>query len=123
MAAREKEIHSDIEDAIAKYNEASARLAEAKKAQAQAMQVVQEINANVAKDIAEFQNTIRSSAEASMAQMERSAQASLKDMEKSAAERLESYISQEAVERGLIELQTLNQAQKSKFMDAAIASL
>eukprot|EP00435_Cladocopium_sp_Y103_P001426 s4185_g1.t1 len=50
MASREKEIKSDIEDAIAKYNEATSRLAEAEKNKAQADQVVKEINDSIAKD-------------------------------------------------------------------------
>ncbi|CAE7363833.1 unnamed protein product, partial [Symbiodinium pilosum] len=58
MASREKEIQSDIDDAIAKYNEASARLAEAKKAKEQADAVVKEINESVAKDVAEFQASL-----------------------------------------------------------------
>ncbi|CAE6965396.1 atpF, partial [Symbiodinium sp. CCMP2456] len=49
MASREKEIQSDIDDAIAKYNEATARLAEAKKAKEQADQVVKEINDSISK--------------------------------------------------------------------------
>ncbi|CAE7624013.1 atpF [Symbiodinium sp. CCMP2592] len=58
MASREKEIQSDIDDAIAKYNEASTRLAEAKKAKEQADAVVKEINDSIAKDIKEFQSTL-----------------------------------------------------------------
>lgn len=59
MASREKEIQSDIEDAIAKYNEATSRLAEAEKNKAQADQVVKEINDSIAKDIAEFQANLK----------------------------------------------------------------
>merc|ERR1712039_486047 len=47
MATREKEIQTDIDNAIAKYEEASSRLAEAQKAQAQADQVIAEINASI----------------------------------------------------------------------------
>merc|ERR1711879_146700 len=49
MSTREKEIQTDIDDAIAKYNEASARLAEAQKAKEQADQVIAEINASIEK--------------------------------------------------------------------------
>merc|ERR1719512_301005 len=49
MASREKEIQSDIDDAVAKFAEAEARLAEAQKAQAQASEVVAEINASIEK--------------------------------------------------------------------------
>eukprot|EP00913_Durusdinium_trenchii_P020490 g19249.t1 len=45
-----QEIQSDIEDAIAKYNEATTRLAEAEKNKAQADQVVKEINGSISKD-------------------------------------------------------------------------
>merc|ERR1719323_1473455 len=45
MASREKEIQSDIDDAVAKFQEASERLAEAQKAKAQADEVIAEINA------------------------------------------------------------------------------
>merc|ERR1712061_737890 len=57
MATREKEIQTDIDDAIAKYNEATARLAEAKKAKAQADEVIAEINGSIAKDQKEFEET------------------------------------------------------------------
>merc|ERR1712039_956318 len=50
MSSREKEIQQDIDDAIAKFQEACARLDEAKKAQAQASQVVAEIDASITKD-------------------------------------------------------------------------
>merc|ERR1712039_581784 len=55
MSTREKEIQTDIDDAIAKYNEATARLAEAQKAQAQADEVIAEINASIKKDQQEFE--------------------------------------------------------------------
>merc|ERR1740138_1106362 len=45
MATREKEIQTDIDDAIAKFEEASTRLAEAEKAKAQANEVIAEIQA------------------------------------------------------------------------------
>merc|ERR1711972_1276689 len=58
MANREKEIQTDIDDAIAKYNEATSRLAEAQKAKAQADEVIAEINASTEKDQKEFEETI-----------------------------------------------------------------
>merc|ERR1712137_1000689 len=58
MASREKEIQYDIDDAIAKYNEATARLAEAQKNKAQADEVIAEINASIEKDQKEFEETI-----------------------------------------------------------------
>merc|ERR1712203_1192705 len=67
MATREKEIQTDIDDAIAKYNEASARLAEAQKAKAQADQVIAEINASIEKDQKEFEATIKAQTSATLA--------------------------------------------------------
>merc|ERR1712048_448395 len=58
MATREKEIQTDIDDAIAKYQEATARLAEAQKAKAQADEVIAEIEASISKDQQEFQTMI-----------------------------------------------------------------
>merc|ERR1711992_124127 len=57
MSTREKEIQTDIDDAIAKYNEATARLAEAQKAKAQAAEVIAEIEASIEKDQKEFKAT------------------------------------------------------------------
>merc|ERR1711973_486013 len=62
MAAREKEIQSDIDDAIAKYNEATSRLAEAEKAKAQADQVVAEINGSIDKEVAEYEASLKKTA-------------------------------------------------------------
>merc|ERR1711972_900983 len=59
MTAREKEIQTDIDDAITKFNEASERLAEAEKSQAQANSVIAEINASIDSDKAEFEANIR----------------------------------------------------------------
>merc|ERR1712190_27535 len=58
MASREKEINGDIDDAIAKFNEATERLAEAEKSKAQADQVVGEIMASIETDKKEFERTI-----------------------------------------------------------------
>merc|ERR1712176_1224726 len=55
MATREKEIQTDIDDAIAKYQEATARLAEAQKAKSQADEVIAEINGSIEKDQKEFE--------------------------------------------------------------------
>merc|ERR1719231_1416049 len=62
MAAREKEIQSDIDDAIAKYNEATTRLAEAQKAKAQADQVVAEINGKIDSEVAEYEASLKKNA-------------------------------------------------------------
>ncbi|CAJ1427087.1 unnamed protein product [Effrenium voratum] len=123
MASREKEIHSDIEDAIAKYNEATSRLAEAEKNKAQADQVVKEINDSIAKDISEFQANLQSAAKKTKALQDAANDKSLTELEQRTQERLEAYIDSQAVERGLKELKGLTADKKQKFMDAAIASL
>merc|ERR1719223_1543694 len=66
MATREKEIQTDIDDAIAKYQEATARLAEAQKAKAQADEVIAEIEASISKDQQEFQTTIEAQTKATL---------------------------------------------------------
>ncbi|CAJ1348175.1 unnamed protein product, partial [Effrenium voratum] len=119
----EGEITTDIEDAIAKYNEATARLAEAEKNKAQADQVVKEINDSISKDIKEFQANLESQAKKTKAIQDAANDKSLKELEQRTQERLEAYIDSQAVERGLKELKGLKPNQKQKFMDAAIASL
>jgi len=123
MASREKEIQSDIDDAIAKYNEASTRLAEAKKAKEQADAVVKEINDSISKDIKEFQDTLNAQATKSQEVQDKAMESSLKDMESRSASSLEKYIDSAAVRRGLVELQKLSPSQKTQFMNAAINSL
>merc|ERR1711988_1740989 len=123
MAAREKEIQSDIDDAIAKYNEATSRLAEAEKAKAQADQVVKEINDTIVKDLAETEQKLKESAKVAMERQERTAAASLEDMKRTAAEKVESYINEESVMRGLKELATMDAGKKTKYMEIAINSL
>jgi len=123
MASREKEIQSDIDDAIAKYNEASTRLAEAKKAKEQADAVVKEINDSISKDIKEFQDTLNAQATKSQQVQDKAMESSLKDMESRSASSLEKYIDSAAVRRGLVELQKLSPSQKTQFMNAAINSL
>jgi len=123
MASREKEIQSDIDDAIAKYNEATGRLAEAEKAKAQADQVVKEINDTIVKDLAETEQKLKESAKASMARQEKVAADNLTAMKNSAIEKVESYINQESVMRGLKELNTMDPKVKAKYMKIAIDSL
>merc|ERR1719240_1118768 len=71
MASRDKEIQSDIDDAIAKYNEATARLAEAEKAKAQADQVVKEINEEIVKDLAENEKKMKETSRLAMDKQEK----------------------------------------------------
>ena len=123
MSGREAEIQTDIDDAIAKYTEASERLAEAEKAKAQADQVIGEINASIEKDQKEFEATIQATTKATLERQAASAEGALKELEANAATRVEAYIQSEAVSRGLKELSALKDAQKTKFMDAAINAL
>merc|ERR1719401_3406716 len=121
MATREKEIQTDIDDAIAKYNEATSRLAEAQKAKAQADEVIAEINGSIEKDQKELEETIKATTSATLEKQAAAAETALKDLEANADSQVETYIQQQAVLRGLKELSSLSEAQKSKFMDAAIA--
>mmetsp|Transcript_82361 Transcript_82361/g.207231 ORF Transcript_82361/g.207231 Transcript_82361/m.207231 type:complete len:239 (+) Transcript_82361:81-797(+) len=123
MATREKEIQTDIDDAIAKYNEATARLAEAQKAKAQADEVIAEITASIEKDQKEFEETIQVQTSATLAKQAAAAELALKELEANADSQVETYVQQQAVRRGMRELANLSDAQKAKFMDAAIASL
>merc|ERR1712217_162427 len=123
MSSREKEIQGDIDDAIVKFNEAQERLAEAQKAQSQAAQVVAEINASIEADKKSFAATLEANAKATIARQDAASKKVLKDLEEVAEQKLEGYIQEEAITRGLRELENLNEEQKTKFMDAAIASL
>ncbi|CAK0898070.1 unnamed protein product, partial [Prorocentrum cordatum] len=123
MATREKEIQGDIDDAIAKFNEATSRLAEAEKAQAQANEVIAEINASIDKDKAEFEASLKANMENTLARQEAAAKQAIKDMEDGAASRIESYISTTAIERGMKELKALDASKKDKYMDMAIDEL
>merc|ERR1712146_396753 len=104
MSTRVKEIQTDIDDAIAKYNEATSRLAEAQKNKAQADEVIAEINASIEKDQKEFEETINASTTATLASQAEAAERALKDLESNASGQVESYIQSEAVKRGLKEL-------------------
>merc|ERR1712107_705316 len=108
------EIQTDIDDAIAKYNEATGRLAEAQKAKSQADEVIAEINASIEKDQKEFEETIRASTSATLAKQAAAAESALRDLEANAGAQVETYIQQESVKRGLSELTSLSDAQKSK---------
>ncbi|CAK0883547.1 unnamed protein product [Prorocentrum cordatum] len=97
MATREKEIQGDIDDAIAKFNEATSRLAEAEKAQAQANEVIAEINASIDKDrrrALDADGVVSS-----------------------------SNVSTTAIERGMKELKAMEDSKKDKYMAMAIEEL
>merc|ERR1719386_458826 len=121
MSTRNQEIQQDIDDAIAKFEEATARLAEAEKSKAQADEVIAEINASVKKDQQEFEATIKAQSKAKMERASVAGDSLLKTLESQAGERVQTFINEESVKRGLDELKNLSDAQKSKFMDAAIA--
>merc|ERR1712087_434278 len=104
-------------------NEASQRLAEAEKAQAQANEVIAEINASIEKDKASFEQSLKEGMERSLAAQQKASEGTLKDMELEAASRVETYIQQEAITRGVAELKQLSGSQKSKFMDIALDSI
>merc|ERR1712187_220126 len=106
-------IQTDIDDAIAKYNEATSRLAEAQKAKAQADEVIAEINASIEKDQTEFEANIKATTAATLAKQAAAAESALKDLESNADSKVETYIQQQAVKRGLAELVSLSDAQKS----------
>mmetsp|Transcript_48802 Transcript_48802/g.130638 ORF Transcript_48802/g.130638 Transcript_48802/m.130638 type:complete len:235 (-) Transcript_48802:124-828(-) len=123
MASREKEIQTDIDDAIAKYDEATGRLTEAQKAKAQADEVIGEINASIDKDKKEFEATLQAQTKATLQKQAAAAEATLKDLEARSAKKVEAFIQEEAINRGLKELTSLKPAQKAAFLDAAIQSL
>jgi len=123
MAAREKEIQSDIDDAIAKYNEATSRLAEAEKAKAQADQVVAEINSSIDKEVAAFEATLKKTAKETAEMQEKTADSRLQAMKDSAEERFEGFINKEAVAQGVSELKRLEKAKVSKFTDAMLNTI
>merc|ERR1712187_676891 len=114
MATREKEIQTDIDDAIAKHVEASTRLAEAEKAKAQADSVIAEINASIEKDQKEFEANIQKQTSKTLSNQAAAAERRLADLESGAESQVESYIQEEAVKRGLRELSSLSMEQRNK---------
>mmetsp|Transcript_76063 Transcript_76063/g.246913 ORF Transcript_76063/g.246913 Transcript_76063/m.246913 type:complete len:230 (-) Transcript_76063:257-946(-) len=123
MATREKEIQTDIDDAIAKYNEATARFAEAEKNKAQADQVVKEINDSIEKDQVDLKATMEANTKAMIARQAEVAEASLKGMEDGAEEQLEAFIQEQAVARGVAELTMMTQDTQKDFMDKMLNAL
>merc|ERR1712008_78666 len=107
-ATREKEFQTDIDDAIAKYQEATARLAEAQKAKAQADEVIAEIEAGISKDQQEFQTMIEAQTKATLEKQASAAEAALTELQASADLKVNAYIQEQAVKRGLTELQQLS---------------
>merc|ERR1712146_789091 len=87
------EIQGDIDDAIAKFNEASSRLAEAN-------EVIAEINASIDKDKADFEASLKAQMQSTLERQEKAAAATIKEMEDGAAIRVESYISTQAAPVG-----------------------
>merc|ERR1711992_40638 len=108
MATREKEIQTDIDDAIAKYYEATARLAEAQKAKAQADEVIAEINASIKKDQQEFQTMIEAQTKTTLEKQATAAEEALKELQVSTDLKVQAYVQEQAVKRGMKELQELS---------------
>eukprot|EP00929_Paragymnodinium_shiwhaense_P003461 TRINITY_DN1039_c0_g2_i1.p2 TRINITY_DN1039_c0_g2~~TRINITY_DN1039_c0_g2_i1.p2 ORF type:complete len:274 (-),score=80.32 TRINITY_DN1039_c0_g2_i1:152-856(-) len=123
METREKEINQDISDAIAKWEEANARLAEAQKNEAQAQAVIAEIEGSIEKDKADFKKSIDEQTSAQLSRQAAATESLLKGMQEAAADKVEAYIERNAVERGVKELMEMKQGEQAKFMDRAIASL
>merc|ERR1712086_1109346 len=123
METRQKEITQDIADAIAKYNEATSRLAEAEKAKSQADEVIAEIEGSISKDQAQYKSMVESNVDKKIAMQAGSATALTNQLDEAAKAKLENYVTSESVSRGLKEIKILNQKQKDSFMDKAIASL
>merc|ERR1719335_323417 len=104
MSTREKEIQQDIDDAVAKYDEAIARLAEAEKNKKQAAEVVAEIEASIEKDKKEFLDAITESTDKTLKMQDESADAALKKMGRSTDDLVEAYIQSQAVRKGSMDL-------------------
>merc|ERR1712176_894795 len=105
------------------FEEATERLAEAEKAKAQADQVVAEIMTSIEKDKKDFETTITAQTQLTLDRQAAAAEKTLKELQVIADSRVETYIKEESITRGLAELQDLSDQQKAKFMDVAIQSL
>mmetsp|Transcript_55925 Transcript_55925/g.121023 ORF Transcript_55925/g.121023 Transcript_55925/m.121023 type:complete len:236 (-) Transcript_55925:207-914(-) len=123
MASREKEIQTDIDDAIAKFNEANARLAEAEKNKAQADQVIAEINASIAKDQKDFEVSLEANAKKTLARQEAVNELLLKELKESSQAKVDSYIESQAVTRGVKELTNMAGPDLTKFLNKAIETI
>eukprot|EP00403_Amphidinium_massartii_P033207 CAMPEP_0178447166 /NCGR_PEP_ID=MMETSP0689_2-20121128/41230_1 /TAXON_ID=160604 /ORGANISM="Amphidinium massartii, Strain CS-259" /LENGTH=231 /DNA_ID=CAMNT_0020072115 /DNA_START=84 /DNA_END=776 /DNA_ORIENTATION=- len=121
MSTREKEIQQDIDDAIAKYEEATSRLAEAEKNQAQADQVIAEIEASIQKDKDDFKKRIEASTASTIKDIEESATKEVAGMAANVDLQVESYIQLESIKLGARKASELTDAQKSKILDKAIS--
>merc|ERR1711988_1913147 len=97
--------------------------AEAEKAQAQANEVIAEINASIDKDKAEFEATLKANMQSTLERQEKAAAATIKELEDGAASRVESYITTQAISRGMAELKAVDDGKKEKYMDMAIDEL
>mmetsp|Transcript_48702 Transcript_48702/g.115739 ORF Transcript_48702/g.115739 Transcript_48702/m.115739 type:complete len:236 (-) Transcript_48702:111-818(-) len=123
MATREKEIQQDIDDAIAKYEEATSRLAEAEKNQAQADSVIAEIEASIEKDKADFKKRIEATCENEVKAQAEAAEKEISTLNANVDLAVESYINLEAIKLGAREASKLSEKQKEKIMEKAISLL
>lgn len=123
METREQEINQDIDDAIAKWDEANARLAEAKKNQEQADAVIAEIEASIAKDKSDFKKNIDEATKNTLARQAAATEALLQSMQKEASKKVNSFIEKQAIDRGVTELMSMKDKQQDDFMNRAIDSI
>lgn len=123
METREQEINQDIDDACAKWDEANARLAEAKKNQEQAEAVIAEIEASIAKDQADFKKSLTEQTDETIARQAKATEKLLEAMEQAANDKVASYVERSAIEAGVSELVQMKAKQQDDFMDAAIDSI
>mmetsp|Transcript_76055 Transcript_76055/g.246882 ORF Transcript_76055/g.246882 Transcript_76055/m.246882 type:complete len:230 (-) Transcript_76055:102-791(-) len=123
MATREKEIQTDIDDAIAKYIEASARLAEAEKNKQQADAVIKEIENSISKDQQDLKLAMETSMKVQVARAAEAAERSMQEMNSGAEEQLEAYILEQAVSRGVAELTLMPASKKAAYLDSVISQL
>jgi F-type H+-transporting ATPase subunit b len=123
METREQEINQDIDDAIAKWDEANARLAEAKKNQEQADAVIAEIEASIAKDKADFKKNIDEATKSTLARQAKATDGLLASMQEEAGKKVNTFIETQAIERGVGELMNMKDKQQDDFMNRAIDSI
>jgi len=123
METREQEINQDIDDAVAKWDEANARLAEAKKNQEQADAVIAEIEASIAKDKADYKKNIDEATKSTLARQAAATEGLLASMTEEAGKKVNTFIENQAIERGVGELMNMKDKQQDDFMNRAIDSI
>merc|ERR1719171_166429 len=120
MTSRSKDIQQDIDDAVAKFDEAQTRLAEAQKAQSQAMEVVAEINGQIDKDKKEADIKLAQREKDLLAEQERLAESTIKSLQTIADAKVNAYIKEQSVLQAVPKLMNMSAKDKKKFTDALI---